>query len=73
MKLVLQGKQSVLVAGFARQKWRAWIETAHKWCIRLSYCRFARQKWRAWIETPARWKYGLELSAIRPPEMEGVD
>ena len=36
---------------FARQRWRAWIET--DWCS-MKYTSapgFARQRWRAWIET----------------------
>ncbi len=36
---------------FARQRWRAWIETADKVVLGLWNIWFARQRWRAWIET----------------------
>ncbi len=41
----------VPLRGFARQRWRAWIET--EWRLVPSGCctGFARQRWRAWIET----------------------
>jgi hypothetical protein len=37
---------------FARQQWRAWIETLKGWPV-TPPCSpwFARQQWRAWIET----------------------
>ena len=41
----------VRALGFARQRWRAWIETCFACIICSSTCRFARQRWRAWIET----------------------
>ena len=36
---------------FARQRWRAWIETFLKRAIFSFALWFARQRWRAWIET----------------------
>jgi len=41
----------MIINGFARQQWRAWIETSkyRRWA--LAFARFARQQWRAWIET----------------------
>ena len=38
-------------AGFARQQWRAWIETSPSSQFGSRSDRFARQQWRAWIET----------------------
>ena len=37
--------------GFARQQWRAWIETVSDSYIYGGPPGFARQQWRAWIET----------------------
>ena len=37
--------------GFARQQWRAWIETLNNMRAREKPRGFARQQWRAWIET----------------------
>ena len=39
-----------MVLQFARQRWRAWIETWTR-CITCNPQKFARQRWRAWIET----------------------
>ncbi len=36
---------------FARQRWRAWIETARGAVNLYTKRGFARQRWRAWIET----------------------
>ena len=38
---------------FARQRWRAWIETTRAPAQACRASRFARQRWRAWIETSA--------------------
>ena len=38
-------------AGFARQRWRAWIETRMTYTGAPGTNWFARQRWRAWIET----------------------
>ena len=38
-------------ARFARQRWRAWIETFKLANNPKAYEWFARQRWRAWIET----------------------
>ena len=38
-------------AGFARQQWRAWIETFEYLLGERGHGGFARQQWRAWIET----------------------
>ena len=38
--------------GFARQQWRAWIETFIALPPPITPNGFARQQWRAWIETP---------------------
>ncbi len=37
--------------GFARQQWRAWIETKKECQAWQPATGFARQQWRAWIET----------------------
>ena len=37
--------------GFARQRWRAWIETSGSHPSPPLRAWFARQRWRAWIET----------------------
>ncbi len=37
--------------GFARQRWRAWIETPSHLQTGEDLPGFARQRWRAWIET----------------------
>ena len=37
--------------GFARQQWRAWIETKNTMNSGRTHSGFARQQWRAWIET----------------------
>ena len=60
-----------LPALFARQRWRAWIETTVLKVYEWSSA-FARQRWRAWIET-----IGICASrstkAVRPSAMAGVD
>jgi len=38
-------------ARFARQRWRAWIETTLRSDEVTTSSGFARQRWRAWIET----------------------
>ena len=38
-------------ASFARQQWRAWIETTWTAAPTIRSRPFARQQWRAWIET----------------------
>jgi len=38
---------------FARQRWRAWIETGLADLKDAANAAFARQRWRAWIETSA--------------------
>ena len=51
LKLALTGGTGALTPRFARQRWRAWIETSvilNR--LGLSHW-FARQRWRAWIET----------------------
>ena len=55
--------QCSIRAAFARQRWRAWIETCQLVLIDHS-TRFARQRWRAWIETARRqWPQCLALFA----------
>ncbi len=62
---------------FARQRWRAWIETSHHPLKQITGAGFARQRWRAWIETHSsrigrtatsgfarqRWRAWIETSA----------
>ena len=48
-KIIAQ--QSFGCEAFARQQWRAWIETISGFSSALNYASFARQQWRAWIET----------------------
>ncbi len=42
-----------VMRGFARQRWRAWIETTRNYRTLKMPHGFARQRWRAWIETPS--------------------
>ncbi len=44
----------VPLRGFARQRWRAWIETRCISSSRFALRWFARQRWRAWIQTEWR-------------------
>ena len=61
-----------LCAGFARQRWRAWIETFAPYTASRASRRFARQRWRAWIETSVH-EYLRAMDAVRPSAMAGVD
>ena len=49
----LFGREALEEKRFARQQWRAWIETPDWLAYRKAHYRFARQQWRAWIETGA--------------------
>ena len=59
--------------GFARQQWRAWIETPTFFTLWGKSKGFARQQWRAWIETIGYLSTVGLITRIRPPAMAGVD
>ncbi len=59
--------------GFARQQWRAWIETPSSSASAPAIAGFARQQWRAWIETRHLRALSRAKAWIRPPAMAGVD
>ena len=75
------GNKVLCAKRFARQRWRAWIETRHIWFLDGRVNGFARQRWRAWIETfvstgrrpdmrrfaRQRWRAWIETCAPRPP------
>ena len=61
------------VDGFARQQWRAWIETLVDMAESIGEAGFARQQWRAWIETSSGRLLPTWCRWIRPPAMAGVD
>jgi hypothetical protein len=61
LKRTRQERQHIRSGRFARQQWRAWIETqlrigspASNAAKNPGLRRFARQQWRAWIETQAK-------------------
>ena len=51
LKRGMQAVRHPSVRGFARQQWRAWIETSWSKRSTTALAGFARQQWRAWIET----------------------
>ena len=51
LKQLPGGGELLARGGFARQRWRAWIETRTKPRPCADHPGFARQRWRAWIET----------------------
>ncbi len=56
------GNKVLCAKRFARQRWRAWIETISTQGGACTKHWFARQRWRAWIETCR-----IRCRCLRPP------